>query len=555
MAQMFPEEPREDVESPAERAVFDALKQNLPDDYTVIHGLHIYHRPNPKGRLKESEEDFIIMHPGWGWLAVEVKGGDINYNPRTGSWFSTNARNEINPVKDPYSQASKNQHALEKQIRQDTALSRFNFPCGHAVWFPDISIRGVRLGISSHLAEITLDCHALEETEGHIRGLFSKSLGQQIANPPGPEGIKALRQFLAPSWHFSVNLAQKIKRQDADILKATERQYQALRLISRRNRAAICGPAGSGKTLLAMEKAIRHTESYPGNKVLILCFNKALASHIRNTLKGLAGIDVCNFHNYCELMAQRAGIRLKEFTASDGDDYFNSYLPGLLEEALKKIGGGYDAVIVDEGQDFQGEWWLLVEDSLREPENGLFYIFYDDNQLIYTDKIELPFDNEPFPLIENCRNTRAIHAETMRYYRGEEPPEAHGPEGWPAEKVLVPNPDDEPGKLAELLKRLVNSEGIAPESIVALTPCGLSRTRYPAGKRLASFTVRRDFSSKRNSREIDFSTIHAFKGLEADVVILAELDGIQKWHRDQLMYIGTSRAKHHLVMLEPPPAE
>ena len=44
----------------------------------------------------------------------------------------------------------------------------------------------------------------------------------------------------------------------------------------------------------------------------------------------------------------------------------------------------FDPIIVDEAQDFEDTWWIPLPDLLKEPDNGVFYVFFDDNQRIYT---------------------------------------------------------------------------------------------------------------------------------------------------------------------------
>ncbi len=51
-------------------------------------------------------------------------------------------------------------------------------------------------------------------------------------------------------------------------------------------------------------------------------------------------------------------------------------------------------------------------------------------------------------------------------------------------------------------------------------------------------------------RTIRCETIHRFKGLEADVVILVELRPDDRLRR--LLYVGASRAKHHLIAIVTP---
>ena len=83
---------------------------------------------------------------------------------------------------------------------------------------------------------------------------------------------------------------------------------------------------------------------------------------------------------------------------------------------------GFDAVIVDEGQDFREEWWLLIEAALASTEFGVLYVFHDDNQALLPYRSRHPLLHAPVPLSKNCRNAgevfdfvRAFHARRLTH--------------------------------------------------------------------------------------------------------------------------------------------
>jgi len=73
--------------------------------------------------------------------------------------------------------------------------------------------------------------------------------------------------------------------------------------------------------------------------------------------------------------------------------------PDMLLEAVIERGGQYDAIIVDEGQDFQEPGGTLFS-LLYDQETGIFYIFFDSNQNIYHrhKALEQFIDVAPSPL-------------------------------------------------------------------------------------------------------------------------------------------------------------
>lgn len=77
-------------------------------------------------------------------------------------------------------------------------------------------------------------------------------------------------------------------------------------LLERQRRAAIEGAAGTGKTILAEPKATRLAAA--GQRVLLLCFNQALAGWLASRA---AGFEARSFHGFCRERATAAGLSFK----------------------------------------------------------------------------------------------------------------------------------------------------------------------------------------------------------------------------------------------------
>ncbi|CAN5586761.1 hypothetical protein BH23CHL2_BH23CHL2_11200 [soil metagenome] len=186
---------------------------------------------------------------------------------------------------------------------------------------------------------------------------------------------------------------------------------------------------------------------------------------------------------------------------------------------------------------------MSLLELLRDPEEGIFYVFYDDQQAIYNRDQAYPFDIEPFELTENLRNTRAIHQHIARFY--DDRVRSAGPEGRPP--VIVQT--DEPlAALGEQLHRLVGEGHVAVSNFVVLTPASEARSRWKTGQRAGRYTL--TWQDPPPDGQVLVSTIHSFKGLESPVVILTEMDRYPDDHR--LYLVACSRAKHELVVIRSP---
>ena len=204
-------------------------------------------------------------------------------------------------------------------------------------------------------------------------------------HPLGTRGVEELIVILSPSWDLWLLLSAEIAEERRELARLTEEQFIMLDFLGRRRRVAISGCAGSGKTTLAVEKGRRLAEQ--GFRVLLTCFTVNLAEFLRSHAARPRKLDIVNFHKLAQDLTQWAG--LSHAGPRDGH-YFDDVLPELMVEATDRLGTQYDAVIVDEGQDFRDNWWAPLQDLLRDPDQGIFYISRDFNTTKYGHAMRVP---------------------------------------------------------------------------------------------------------------------------------------------------------------------
>ena len=436
----------------------------------------------------------------------------------------------------------------ERFIHHVQSLHRW-VTIGHAVAFPDCSIAHIPLPPDAP-PEIIIDGRHLPRLQERIEEIMRYWRNQDYAaSSYGAALITDLERLLVPTMTLPNPLAIQVEDEEQEILRLTEEQFRMLDLLQRTRRAAIYGCAGSGKTTLAVEKARRLANE--GFRTLLTCYNKTLGTHLSEVAGDRANLSVYTFHQLCYRLAREAQIELPAPEGINQQYVFDVDYPDALSRAARaRPDLAFDAIIVDEGQDFQDSWWGALGDCLREGRAGIFYVFYDDNQRFYRDRGAIPADLQAYPLLENVRNTRNIHRALVAYYQGEHDSRPRGPVGRSVEIYHYGSSAELRRLLPQLLLKLTAVEQLAPKDLVILTPIALNRSQLRglevgAGLRLVE-------QDRGQAREILYATIHSFKGLERRVVIVVELDeellGVQAT-RDALCYVAFSRPRNHLIVL------
>ena len=544
MAKIYPERlPESVLQYPgraAECKVYTALA-SLSSAYLVFYSV-AWQARCPGWGAQDGEADFVVVHPQRGVLVLEVKGGGIAYDASLDQWYSTDRKGKKNPIKDPIEQARQGHHTLYDKLCDLPGWDRERYlNIGHAVAFPDI-LADSRLIRPDLPFEIVLDIASLTDLDAALSNAFSYYAGGRGgAGAPDSDRAAMIESLLARSFHITTPLGIELGYEDERLIELTEQQMVVLDLLGARRSAAIKGCAGSGKTMLAVEKARRLAGQ--GFQVLLTCFNAPLADDIAQRVP--PNVMVMHFHALCKAMALEANIPLGPNKSAT---FYDEVLPDALLKAIDQLGPQHDAVIVDEGQDFKDNWWIGLASLLRSPD-GIFFIFYDDNQNLYRgcNDIANVIGEEPFQLLDNCRNTQKIHQVVSHFHHAGGTLRSKGPLGRPPEIVYCKGEKECLHCLQGLLHRLVNQERIHNTNLIILTPRSADRTALTHGLRLGNFTIVHHPPDRPN--QIQVSSVHRFKGLERQVVLMAELDADSGPHLDNLLYVGCSRARTHLILL------
>ncbi len=523
--------------------VYRRLEAVLDDSFAVY-----YSRPwlglKPNGEEIDGECDFVIAHAKLGLLTLEVKGGAVAYDPMTDIWTSRDRWQLTHSIKNPVQQARSSKHELLRKLNGSPHWKPRWIRARHGVVLPHSSTPAGDLGADMPLR---LFCFT-EEFESGLRDWVVKRFGDRPKDEGrtedlGQDGLRALEKILARPFQLRTPLGTTLSRDDAALQVLTQQQFHILRAIEAVLRAAVSGGAGTGKTVLAMEEARHCAES--GARTLFVCYNRGLATEVRNRLKDSPAISAMTFHELCAELSRQAGITVPQ-TSSDRQ-LFEEVWPELLMQAFERLPeAAYDAIIVDEGQDFLPLWWTAVQAGLKDDGRRILRVFYDNNQRVYASAIKIPEDVAliPIRLTLNLRNTRRIHEIVRLHYTGHEI-EAIGPEGVEVRWVKADTQQGLRRRVADYVARLTGVERVPERDIAVLVSTEKAADDLAPGKRLGDFQIAR--CDEQTEGRIVVDSIRRFKGLERPVVVIAATPDIVVDR--ELPYVALSRARTHLTII------
>ncbi len=559
MAHMIPDAPPEyGPGMGAETALYEALRAELPDDFFVYHGL----RYLEVERASEGEADFLILHREHGLLCVECKGKGVR---RTGSgqWFRMCTDGKEWPLKeDPFRQAQRTVKDLVRELRDRLPSvlphlkGRFPFVHGHAVAFPAAFVDDLHLPLDAP-RRIVIDASDMGRLGAKIRDLFDLWKGDRPA--PGPlekwEFDKFRKQVLHPRLHLVESLGAQLALNAQRMVRLTNEQVGTLKGIVSSPRLKVSGGAGTGKTVLALEAA--RMLAGQGKRVLLMCYNKGLARHLARAVSGWDGggeggesqaVEVHTFHGLCRRACESLG---RPFDVPIGSDrqaavrFWNESAPMMLLEALGagKL-GPWDGIVIDEGQDFAGDWWAVIEESLKDKDAGRLVVFYDPRQEIFDRGCSIPDFGPSFPLNCNFRNTRIIFQAIREVVDVDMELHPRCPEGIAVDRHLQKSRRKALETIEALLRKYIEAEQIRPEQITILTPHTKANSLLAGIDEIAGLPIAQDPSDRRGA--VLHTTIGKFKGLESDVVVFADIDPEDERCNVNARYVAMSRARQVL---------
>lgn len=564
MVKMIPPYPMESDSASGETTIFKALEKGLAQSMSTYYVFHSFEINTTIGeRYVHSEGDFIILNQDLGVLCIEAKNGQ-HISKANRVWYYSDGT--AMPHDGPFKQSNRFMYNILHLFTEsnDEQLQAFAHNCRfqNAVWFFGMNNKSIDdLGWvdSEDPRQIVLGAEALENPEKYIKNVFADTANNNriTTNLTANDIRMALHKVFCPA----MNIVNSGDEEENIFYSLLREQKGILDFLDTQKDVVIHGPAGTGKTVVAIERAKRDVSK--GEKVLYLCFNSRLREFLEKEnadwakgkvdfktidsyIMGLNKVSWDEFRNNKD----KIYARIKDINEDDP-------IVDMWANHPEKF--GYDHVIIDEGQDFgiplynDSEILEKLHDIVHEynESHGTFYFFYDKMQTLYGNQTLPDFIQKidcRVPLVKNCRNSKQI-ATTSAI-----PIKSLHPECY--ERAVdgdIPSfyftQEKDISTLVEKIITQLGKENINPKHIEILS-CK-KNTELSDDKTSLRQYERQKQAGYYKFAGCDFTTCTIFKGLEADAVILVDVNYelFSNPKNVHTFYEGTSRAKRKLFII------
>jgi hypothetical protein len=532
--------------SPGEVEVFEKLRTEAGSaTWTVLHSLDL---PVHVSR-RMGETDFVVVIPGCGVLCLSVKHHLDVTRTGEGVWY---LGQEPPTSQGPFKKARDDMFSLkERLVRADHSLSSVSF--GFAVLF-------TRAKPKAHLTPIEWHVHEQIYSDEYKRRPLSKLLEESLIatrrhlgrdegdQHPNEAQVESLIEHTRPELEIFISPKDRAEHTFQELKRYTDEQTLALDDAQLNQRILYVGPAGTGKTLLAIEMFRREVNA--GRKTLLLCYNRLLREFLEDSLGG----QFERPQTADGFLLKLAGIPAP---ADASQAFWEKTLPdaalaAVLEDTKEP---SWDSIIVDEAQDILVDRYLDPIDQVLKGglTGGRWIMFGDfDRQAIYSPALDCQSfcarsNASVRSLRINCRNTRLIakYAEILGGMgQGYSTVRRQG-DGIRPDLRFYENEAGQEEMLIDVLQTL--RKRFEWKDIVILSPkrdqvaAVSTLTREPWKSRFKPFSL--------GGSGLRFCTIHRFKGLEACAIVVTDVENLGASERASLLYVATTRAVDRLAVL------
>lgn len=569
--------PDASVNSRSEKRFFELASQLSDDWYLWMNVQLCFPIDNIRGEFNR-EIDGVLYNPNCGMLLVECKDGTItaerpNENLDELVWKQSGKTLSRSPA-DQVKTVIHTLHDHFSKIFPKENHGYYRIRVQWATFFPEMESAGsvIRQIPLSHLF-LKGDASSPKTFEQKVRRTLTTK-ESAFGGKPYPneslsgENLQKLIDFFAsygePSWPELWAMNESMRVQPTDL------QKMLMKTITRNNRMRIEGVAGSGKSMLVKWEAERLVKE--GKRVAVLCYNDLLAEQLERSLnpeKRDIAVEVHSFHRFAQKYVRLAKVpdapKKEPRESKAKEEYFES-LPANFDRALDILRHGqskksapsnrfFDALLIDEGQDFENGWLDTTLKLLKDSEHGTVRFFYDPAQTLYArDVLGNETINTMPVMVLPCgyRSTRKI----LDWICSETDIRIPCYDNTPLGKNVEVRFYTDPQKQAEMLRKEVERlqrKKVEPKDILVVS----LHSRNHSGLKSPDSEMFKwsDVNESLDSQKINIVSARRYKGLNSRVVILCDMTASQSdpgfpYSDSHLLLVAATRAREHLIVFK-----
>jgi hypothetical protein len=514
----------------AEKTVWTALRRNLRDQDVLLHGVRFV------GNDGDWEADLILLLPE-GFAVVEVKGGHV--------WYADGAYHQRTPegikIIDLDEQALSEKYLLRRYLTHHPRWQFGTVRMAHFVALPDVVV-GPDDDFGPGLPrDRLLDRNDVPQAGALIWGVLNRTLDRRI---PGAAAVELAAELLGGRGNAQREVVGLLGVRNEHVERLSAEHAALLDHVALMSRYQVVGGPGSGKTFLAIEQAKRWANQ--GLRVAFVAYSRGLTTWVERQVSTWSAqlpnrIVVSTFHG----LGHDWGAVVADSTRQQEWDQDIPRRMATLAAQLPEE-QRFDALIVDEAQDFDELWWPALLAALRDPGLGRLAVFGDATQRVFpragADDLGLP----PLLLSENIRNTSEIGnlinalrpAAAMRLLGG----------AGPAVRFVACREDSAITTADDAAVELLDA-GWSPADVALLT----TGHRHPMQREYVELHGRDEYWDLLwDGSDVFYATVAGFKGLERPAVVLAVNGFVDPGVARDTLLVGISRARDLLVVCADP---
>jgi hypothetical protein len=497
----------------------NTLRARLPADYTVFHGVHWTRESF--GTTTFGELDIVIVNSAGRALVIEQKNGTLE---QTASGLVKTYPDGTKSVGEQLQRSLDSVRQKFKQVHGPGA----SLDLDYLIFCPDHRVHTLNAA-ALDLSRI-VDAEQRDRLAERIEGILGPGL------PPDTARAERAAAFFRQTFEVVPDIHAHVSQLEKAFTRLTGPLVQLLANLEMAPlRLRIYGTAGCGKSLIAaqfFQKAVAQ-----GKRPLLVCYNRPLAEKLKATLA--SGGVVTNFHGFCD-----------QFLKSQGRTPVYDDWPRLVESVMGETipdAWRFDAVIVDEGQDFEQEWVEVLRLFLRD-QPDMVWLEDPDQNVRERPPVELP-GFVGYRARINYRTPRTI-AKAIQEMLPVDFEIGNPLPGLGVGTTSYADPAEQPAIVARLIDGLLR-KGFSHSEIVILTMHGVKSSVFSERDRVGNFTLRR-FTGEYDlfgnqvltAGQITFDSVRRFKGQQAPAVILVDVeeDPAHPERTQRLLFTGMTRA-------------